>query len=86
MTPTRRLRILGITLLLGALGGLAGALGGALIASGVMLLVDTAPEVGSMSFILAAAAGVGGTFGVIAGPALSCLNERRGMTTALTMR
>jgi hypothetical protein len=71
MTRTRRLRILIVTLLLGALGGLAGALGGAVIALGALAVVDSAPELGEMAFIVVAAAGVGGAFGVIVGPLLS---------------
>ena len=68
-------RLAAITGLLGLLGGVAGALGGALIMA-VLTRFSGGPFI-SFAQLLGAAGGVGFTFGLVAGPALGWTLLRR---------
>jgi hypothetical protein len=64
-------RIVAITVLLAALGGFAGAFGGALIALGYLLATSGLPSFSLLMAILRTAGAVGFGVGVLAGPVLA---------------
>jgi MFS family permease len=66
-------RALGVTLFLGLLGGIAGAVGGTLIVGGILLATHLPTEFGSVRFVFGVASAVGCVFGVMVGPVLAWL-------------